>query len=184
VIKPSTVICLVAALALSAGCGSTPRPAPGAATSATIPAATAPRPDAAALWVELGAQIDKNMAAMQNKDVRALVAAFTPDATWVLPDSSAAHGAKDIEVVAMVFMSLYESARIEATTLDKLVVISATEALTFATARYSMTLNGKSPETRQTTFADYWTLGADGAWRVAYEVNSDGVVPPPTLRRN
>ena len=41
-----------------------------------------------------------------------------------------------------------------------------------------MMMKGKKKmENHMNPFADYWKKGADGVWRIAYEVNADGVVP-------
>jgi len=34
----------------------------------------------------------------------------------------------------------------------------------------------KAAELHNNPFADYWVKGADGAWRIVYEVNAEGIV--------
>lgn len=64
-------------------------------------------------------------------------------------------------------------------TLDRLIVVSDSEAVTFSTGTFSMTMKGKKAENHTNPFADHWKKGADGVWRIAYEVNAEGVVPAP-----
>jgi uncharacterized protein (TIGR02246 family) len=161
---------LLSLTAIVAGC--VRYEAPSAPPAAPPP----PRPDAAALQTELTPLMQKGVATLQSKDPAALASIFTEDATWILPDASVHKGRDEIEKTATAFFKTYESATITSSTVDKVVAISETEALTFSTALYTMTMKGKKPENRRNPFADYWQKGADGVWRVAYEVNSDGAV--------
>jgi uncharacterized protein (TIGR02246 family) len=111
---------------------------------------------------------------MQSKDAAAVAAAFTDDAIWTLPTGATRRGRAEIDPAAKAFTDSYESMTISSTTIDKLVVISDSEALTFSTILYTQTTKGAAPEARRNPFADYWKKGADGTWRVAYEINADG----------
>jgi uncharacterized protein (TIGR02246 family) len=136
-----------------------------------------PPPDAAAIRTALTAELNKMMPMMQKKDAAAVAGMFTEDATWILPDASTFTGRAEIEKGAKAFFDSFESVTPGTTTIDKLVVISDTEALTFTRGTYSFVVKGKKPETHVNPYADYWKKGADGMWRVAYEVNADGPVP-------
>ena len=39
------------------------------------------------------------------------------------------------------------------------------------------------PVTLANPFADYWQKSADGAWRIAYELNAEGPMPEDTMTR-
>jgi uncharacterized protein (TIGR02246 family) len=162
----STVALLVMLLA---GCAPPPPPPPAA------PPAPKP-PDAAAMQRDLSVLVEKGMAAIQARDAAAVAGFFADDATWILPDASTYKGRADIEKGAGEYFKTFESITVGSTTIDKLVPISDTEALTFTIADYTLKLKGKKPESHRNPFADYWKKGADGAWRIAYEVNADGVV--------
>jgi uncharacterized protein (TIGR02246 family) len=153
---------LLSILAVAAACAPTP-PAP---------------PDAAAIRAALTAQVEKFLPAMQKKDVATIAALFTDDATWVLPDASTFKGRAEIEKGGKAFIESYESVTPGTMTIDRLVVISDSAALTFSRGTYSITMKGKKKvENHANPFADYWQKGADGVWRIAYEVNADGIVP-------
>lgn len=168
--KSSRSVGLIFTIALIAACTQKP------------PAPPAP-PDAAAIRNALTAQEAKFMPAMQTKDAAAVAALFTEDATWILPDASTFRGRADIENGAKAFFAAYESVAPGATTIDQLVVINDSEALTFSHGTYGMTMKGKKAENHMNPFADYWKKGADGVWRIAYEVNADGVVPDAAAKK-
>ena len=123
------------------------------------------------------------MAALQQKDSAGLAALFTEDATWILPDASTFKGRADIERGLGRFFASYESITPNPLVIDQLIVRSDTEAFTFARNTYSMTPKGKRPENHTNPFADYWKKGADGVWRIAYEINADGAVPEAAAKR-
>ena len=138
-----------------------------------------PPPDAGAIKAALTAELNKMPALMEKRDAAGAGTFFTEDATWILPDASTFTGRADIVKGATAFFASMGPATLTAgsMTLDKLVVISDTEALTFSHLTYSIALKGKKPENRVNPIADYWKKGADGTWRIAYEVNADGVAP-------
>lgn len=165
--KLSTSAGLVVLVALTTACAPPPPPPPVAA----------PTPDETAIRTALDAQMAKFLPAMQAKDVAAVSALFTDDATWILPDASTFKGRAEMEQGGKAFFDSYESVTPGTMSIEKLVVISDTEALTFSRATYSITMKGKkNPENHTNPFADYWQKGGDGVWRIAYEVNADGVV--------
>jgi len=161
------------------------------AVLAALATACAPKPpappDAAAIRAAIEAQEAKILPAMQAKDIAALLPLFTDDATWILPDASTFKGRADLEKGGKAFVDSYESVTPGSMTIDQLVVISDTEALTFSRGTYSITMKGKKKaESHVNPFADYWKKGADGVWRIAYEVNADGAVPadaPPAAKK-
>jgi len=42
-----------------------------------------------------------------------------------------------------------------------------------------MVLIGKAPENHTNPFVAYWKKESDGVWRVAYDINADGIAPQP-----
>jgi uncharacterized protein (TIGR02246 family) len=151
---------------------------------ATVVAACAPRPsvppkpDENAVRTALTAQLAKLPAVFVAKDPAPLVDMFTQDATWILPDASTFTGRASIESGAKAFFESYESLTVGAIVIDKLIVVSDSEAVTFVHQNYTMTVKGKKPESFVNPFADLWTKGPDGVWRIAYEVNANGPVTP------
>ena len=146
--------------------------------TACAPRAAAPaRPDEAAIRTALEAQLGKFGPAIANKDVAAVANLFTEDGTWVLPDASTFTGRANIEAGAKAFFDSFESASMDEMTIDKLVVVSDSEAVTFVHGTYTMTEKGKPPIKGLNPFADLWKKGADGVWRVVYEVNANGPAP-------
>ena len=143
-----------------------------------------PPPDAVAIKAALTAELNKMPAIMEKKDAAAAGTMFTEDATWILSDAATFTGRADIVKGATAFFASMgpTTPTFGSVTLDKLVVISDTEALTFSRVTYSLALKGKKPENRVNPTADYWKKGADGTWRIAYEVNADGVAPAATAK--
>jgi len=148
-----------------------------ALVSACAPKPAAP-PDTAAVRSALNVQERKGVMALADKDTAALGAMFTQDATWIIQDASTFKGRAAIEKGANALFGSYDSLTIGALTIQGLVVISDTQALTFSHLGFSMTMKGqKKAVAYSNPFADYWVKGADGVWRVAYEINAGGVVP-------
>jgi uncharacterized protein (TIGR02246 family) len=155
----------IAVLVLLAGCAQKAPEAPAAP----------PPPDAASIQAELTATMEKVLAAFSNKDSAGVAGFFTEDATWVLPNASTYKGRADIEKGATAFFAMFETVAFAPPTFEKFVVISDTEALTFVSGSYTITTkDNKTPVTLSNPFADYWQKGADGAWRIAYEINAEG----------
>lgn len=136
-----------------------------------------PAPDEAAIRAAINAEMQKVMPAFAAKDAAAITKFFTDDATWILPDATTFTGRANIEAGAKAFFGSFESATAVDMKLDRLIVVSDTEAVTFAHGTFAMTMKGKKPENHVNPFADHWKKGADGVWRIAYEVNADGLVP-------
>ncbi len=163
--KISILIGPVAALVLLAGCAQKAPVAP-------------PPPDAAAIQAELTATMERFMAPLESKDSAGFASFYTEDATWVLSNASTFKGRAEIEKGATAFFAMFESITFGPFVIDKLVVISDTEAVTFSKGSYTVTTkDNKSPVTLSNPFADYWQKGADGAWRIAYEINAEGPMP-------
>jgi uncharacterized protein (TIGR02246 family) len=151
------------ALAVLAACASPP-PAP-------------PAPDAAAIKAALDQEFAKFGPMMANKDPAALAALFTDDGTWILPDASTYTGTAAITAGAKAFFDMVESFSGGAASMDKLIVVNDSEAVTFAHGTVTMKMKGgKKAEAHNNPFVDYWKKGA-GGWKIAYEVNADGAVP-------
>ncbi len=145
--------------------------------------AAPPRPDENAIRSALAAQFAKVAPAFAAKDSAAFAAVFTEDATWILPDASSATGRANIAAAAQRYFGTYESTTAEPTVIDKLIVVSDSEAVTFVHGTYTITVKGKRPERRVNPFADLWKKGADGVWRIAYEINADGPATPAPAAR-
>lgn len=122
--------------------------------------------------------MEKVLAAFASKDSAIVASFFTEDATWVLPNASTFKGRADIEKGATAFLATFETVAFAPPTFEKLVIVSDTEVVTFVTGSYTITTKDKkTPTTLSNPFADYWQKGADGAWRIAYEINAEGPMP-------
>ena len=75
-------------------------------------------------------------------------------------------------------MGSFNSLELGPQRIDKLVVISETEAVTFVVTDITMTVNDKV-DSLLNPFATYWQKGKDGVWRIAYEINALGPVKAP-----
>jgi uncharacterized protein (TIGR02246 family) len=145
-----------------------------------------PPPDAAAIRTAIVAQAQKGLDQILHKDTVALAAFFTEDATWILPDASTFKGRAAIQKGGVALLASFETATAGPIALDRLIVVNDTEAVTFMTQSGTMTMKGKKPQTYTNPFADYWKKGADGVWRVAYEINAEAMAPEaaaPAKRR-
>jgi uncharacterized protein (TIGR02246 family) len=165
--KILTLTAPIVALALFSGCAQKAPEAPAAP----------PPPDAAVIRTELAATLEKIEATLNNKDAAGFAGFLTEEATWILPNAATFKGRAEIEKGASDLITTFESITFGAITIDKLVVISDTEALTFSTGSYTVTTKDKKTTTLTNPFADYWQKGADGAWRIAYEINAEGPMP-------
>ena len=116
------------------------------------------------------------MPLIQAKDSKGIAALFTDDGVWILPDASTFTGKAAIEPAAKAFVDSYDTFTPESDGIDKLIVVNDSEAVTFSHGIATMKLKGKPAERHNNPFADYWKKGADGMWRIAYEVNADGVM--------
>jgi uncharacterized protein (TIGR02246 family) len=141
-------------------------------------AAAPPRPDENAIRTALTAQLAKITQAANTRDTTAFGNLFTQDATWIGSDASTVTGRASIDSMGKAAMGSFESMTMRPFVIDKLVVVSDSEAVAFTHANYTMKLKGKKPENRVNPFADLWKKGSDGVWRIAYEVNADGPAAP------
>lgn len=139
--------------------------------------AAAQRPDEATIRTALNAQMTKFGQALKTKDAAAVASMFTEEGTWILPDASAFTGRAAIVSAANKHFQTFESFVIDHVSIDRLVVVSESEAVTFSHADYTLTETGKAPVKRINPVADLWKKGADGVWRVVYELNADGPAP-------
>jgi uncharacterized protein (TIGR02246 family) len=163
-VKTSQLLRLAAVAAVVAACA--PQPAP-----------TPPPPDENAIRTALTDALAKFEPAIAAKDTAALANIFTEDATWVLADANSFTGRASIAEGASKFFQSFESFVVDQLVIDKLVVVSDSQAVTFAHGNYTLTVKGKKPEKRLNPFADSWRKGPDGVWRVSYEINADGPAP-------
>ncbi len=153
---------------------------------ACTPAAPPPpaKPDPAAVRAELEAVMTTMIPALAAKDGATFASYFTEDATWILPDATTLVGRTAIENGAKAFIESFESASLGSVTIDKLIVASDSEAVTFSHGSLTVTMKGKkTSEVHNNPFADYWVKGADGKWRIAYEVNAEGVMADTTAKK-
>jgi uncharacterized protein (TIGR02246 family) len=158
-----TVVPIAALAALATACA--PRPA-------------APlRPDETAIRTALFTELAKFGSAIAAKDAAAIANLFTEDATWILADASSFTGRANIESGAKNFFDTFETFVVDHKAIDKLVVVSDSEAVTFSHGNYTLTEKGKAPVKRLNPYADHWEKGANGVWRVTYEINADGSAP-------
>lgn len=153
---------------------------------ACAPAAPPPpaKPDPAAVRAELEGVMTKMIPALAAKDGATFASFFTENATWILPDATTFVGRAAIENGAKAFIESFESASLGPVTIDKLIVASDSEAVTFSHGSLTITMKGKkTAEVHNNPFADYWVKGADGMWRIEYEVNAEGVVPATSAKQ-
>ena len=144
------------------------------ATACAPQAVTPPRPNATAIRSAINTQLAKAASAIAAKDGAAFANMFTEEATWILPNASTFTGRADIQSGATSFFGTFESFVFDEIVIDKLIVVSDSEAVAFSHGTYTLTEPGKAPVNRVNPVADYWKKGADGVWRVAYELNADG----------
>lgn len=147
------------------------------ATACAPQSAAPPRPDETAIRAALSTELAKFAPAIQAKDAAAFGTLFTEDATWILPDASTFTGRANIQAGAKSFFGTFAAFVIDETAIDRLIVVNDSEAVMFAHAAYTLTETGKAPAKRVNPVADHWKKGADGVWRVSYELNADGPAP-------
>ncbi len=142
------------------------------------------KPDAAAVRAEIEGVMAKMIPALSAKDGATFASFFTEDATWILPDATTLVGRAAIENGAKEFTASFDSASLSPATIDKLIVASDSEAVTFSHGSLTVIPKGKkTAEVHNNPFADYWVKGADGMWRIAYEVNAEGVIPGTAAKK-
>jgi uncharacterized protein (TIGR02246 family) len=156
---------VLAALSLVVACS--PAPAPVAAG-----------PDTAAIRTAILAQMAKVQVAFSAKDTAGVRSAFTDDAVWIMEDASTSRGSAEIVKKAAAIFASDGSSKVDSSTLDELVVVNDNEVVTFSTWMYTVVVKGKESH-HINPFADIWRKGADGTWKIAREINADGVVPAP-----
>ena len=140
-------------------------------------AATPPVTDEAAIRTALNAEMVKFAQAIKDKNAAGVANMFTEDGTWILPDASTFTGRTAIEAGATKQFGTFESFVVDQISIDKLCVVSDSEAVTFSHGHYTLTASGNAPLQRVNPVADHWKKGADGVWRVTYELNADGPAP-------
>jgi uncharacterized protein (TIGR02246 family) len=145
-------------------------------TACAAPAATKAAPDAVAIRAELNTTITGALKTLNAKDVATLTALFTDDGTWILPDASTAVGKPAIEALAKAFFTSYDSWSVKSDSIDTLIILSDSEAVTFSHQLYTLTLKGKTTELQNNPFMDYWRKTA-GGWKIVYELNATGPAP-------
>jgi uncharacterized protein (TIGR02246 family) len=142
--------------------------------------AAAPKLDQAAASAAISQRMDQFGAAVLKRDAAAVADMFADDATWVLPDASSFKGKDAIKAGATAFFANFDSITAPSTTVDRVVVVSDSEIVSFATGKFTLWMKGKKAgETHLNPSADYWKKGADGNWRVVHEVNGEGPANPP-----
>jgi len=144
------------------------------------PAAAAPKLDQAAATAVVTAQVNQIIGILTKKDADAIPAAFTDDAVWILPDASTFRGKDNIKAGATAFFASFDSVTAMTQNVDKVIVVSDSEIVSFATGKYTIYLKGKkNGEAHINPYSDYWKKGSDGTWRIAYEINAEGPANPP-----
>jgi uncharacterized protein (TIGR02246 family) len=153
------------------------------ATACTQQPATVPRPDAIEIQTALNARLSDFGSAIAAKDPVAVANMFTEDGSWILPDASRFTGRSNIETAARNYFGTIQSFITDRMAMDRLIVVSSSEAVTFSHADYTLTEPGNPPAKRVNPVADHWKKGSDGVWRVAYELNADGPAAAATTMR-
>ncbi len=147
-----------------------------AVLAACAPRAVAPaRPDENAVRTALTAEYGKLVGAINARDTAAMGQQYAQDAVWIGPDASTVTGRASINAMAKAQFATVDAMTMSPVVIDRLLVVSDSEAVAFSHINYTMKLKGKKLEARLNPFADLWKKGADGAWRIAYEVNADGL---------
>jgi uncharacterized protein (TIGR02246 family) len=154
---------------LLAGCAQPPAQSQAAA-----------KPDESSIRAAVEARLKEIGDALGKKDASTIAGMFTEDATWILPDASTFKGRDAIQKGGAAFFASFDSTTNLSEGIDKLVVVSDSEAVTFATGKYTIYMKGKKTgEAHVNPFADHWKKGADGVWRITYEINAEGPATPP-----
>ena len=141
-------------------------------TACAQQATTPPQP--AAIRSALSTRLNEFAQTVRTKNVTGFANMFTEDATWILPDASTFTGRASIASAASKTFETFDSWVFDQVVIDRLIVVSENEAVTFTHGNYTMIEKGKPPVKRVNPVADYWKKTADGVWRVAYELNADG----------
>lgn len=141
-------------------------------TACAPQAATPPQP--AAIRSALSTRLNDFAQAIRTKNPAGVANMFTEDGTWILPDATTFTGRASITAAASKTFETFESFIVDQMVIDRLIVVSETEAVTFTHGNYTQIEKGKPPMKRVNPVADYWKKTADGVWRVAYEINADG----------
>jgi uncharacterized protein (TIGR02246 family) len=149
------------------------------AACAQQPPAQPPKPDEAVIRTALEAQLAKITQILAKKDAASVPSMFTDDAVWILPDASTFKGKDAIQKGAAEFFTSFDSVSNLSEVIDKIVVVSDSEAVAFTTGKYTIFMKGKKGEAHINPYVDHWKKGSDGTWRVAYEVNAEGPANPP-----
>lgn len=140
----------------------------------------APKLDAAAAQAAVAPQLTRIGEMVARKDAAGIASMFTDDATWILPDASTFNGKPAIQSGAAAFFASFDSVTTPTESIDKLIVVSDSELVSFAIGKYTIYMKGKKTgEAHVNPFADYWKKGSDGSWRISYEVNAEGPAPAP-----
>lgn len=153
------------------------------ATACMRQPATIPQPNAAEIQTALNARLSDFASAFTARNPVAVANMFTEDGTWILPDASKFTGRSSIETAARNYIGTIQSSITDRFAIDRLIVVSNSEAVTFSHSEYTLTAPGSPPSRRVNPFADHWKKGSDGVWRVAYEINADGPAAAATTLR-
>jgi uncharacterized protein (TIGR02246 family) len=117
------------------------------------------------------------VSASRQKDAAVVAALFTEDAIQVLPDATIIKGRPDIEKSMKAQFDSPIPAVANTYSIDRVLIVSDAEAVAISHGDYTLMPKGKKSETRLNRFVDVWKKGADGVWRISYEINADGPAP-------
>src|SRR5689334_16741131 len=120
------------------------------------PPASPSKPDEGAIRAALEGQIAKITQIFTKKDASSIPALFTDDAVWILPDASTFKGKDAIAKGATDFMTSFDSVSNMSEAIDKVIVVSDTEAVAFATGKYTIFMKGKKGEAHVNPYVDDW----------------------------
>ncbi len=137
-----------------------------------------PKPDENAIRATLSAQMAKIDPAIIAKDSVGFANMFTEDGVWILPDATTFRGRAALTSAFKSFLAAYDTVAIGSATIDRLIVVNDSVAVTFAHYNSVLKPKGRHLEHHLNPCVDLWNKGADGVWRIAYEVNADGPVQP------
>lgn len=108
------------------------------------------------------------------KSAKEMAALFTEDAEWIIVGQAPYKGRANIEKGIAAIQTPTSQLVFESVETKEVILFNDHQALAKTVAVYHREVNGKAEPSSKNEFADYFVKSADGVWRVAYEINSDG----------
>lgn len=112
---------------------------------------------------------DMNMA----KTAKEIASSFTEDGEWIMVGQEPHKGRATIEKAIEAVLTPSSKLVMERVETKEVILFNDHQALAKNVGTYHLEVNGKAEPSKKIEFADYFVKSADGAWRAAYEINSD-----------